>query len=69
LLTHAVNDGVRRQFEATRAHRRFAPDDVAGGREYVAAYVKYVHYVEGLFDTARKGSSPHVEEAGARHAH
>jgi hypothetical protein len=69
LLAQAVNDGVRQQFEAARAHRQFAPDDVAGGREYVAAYVRYVHYVEGLFDDARKGSSQHAEAAGARHAH
>ena len=69
LITNAVDDGVREQFEAARAHRRFAPDDVAGGREYVAAYVRYVHYVEGLYDAARKAAAQHQEEAGPRHAH
>jgi hypothetical protein len=69
LITHAVDDGVREQFQAARAHRAFAPDDVAAGREYVAAYVRYVHYVEGLYDAARKASSTHEEGTGARHAH
>jgi hypothetical protein len=52
LLTDAVRDGVRRHFHAAYHHRKFDVNDVRAGREYVEAYVPYVHYVEGLWDAA-----------------
>ena len=36
-------------------------DSVEAGREFVAAYVEYVHYVEGLHQAAQ-GAGHHHEE-------
>lgn len=63
LLTQAVRAGVHRHFHAVMARRNFEVNDVAAGREYVEAYVPYVHYVEQLWDVAT-GSGPHAQHAG-----
>jgi len=71
LLADAVRAGVHRHFHDVMAHRKFAVDDVAAGREYVEAYVPYVHYVEQLWEVA--AGSPvhgHYAEHGVReHQH
>jgi hypothetical protein len=52
LVTDAVRQGVREHFHAAFSRKGFDPDDVAAGREYVEAYVPYVHYVERLWQAA-----------------
>ncbi len=47
-LASRVVDGVRERFVRAREARRHAGESVAAGREYVAAYVSYIHYVEGI---------------------
>jgi Family of unknown function (DUF6448) len=70
LLTDAVRAGVHRHFHAAMDRRNFAVDDVAAGREYVEAYVPYVHYVEQLWDSATRAAHGHYSEHGAReHEH
>lgn len=67
LLTDAVRAGVHRHYHAAMAHRQFAADDVAAGRDYVAAYVLYVHYVERLWEAAvGTGAQGHYAEHGTR---
>jgi len=39
--------------------RNFNKENVDAGREYVEAYVIFIHYVETLYDTARKGVHGH----------
>ena len=60
------------------ARRDFDPGDVEAGREYVEAYVPFVHYVEGLYETAKgKGAHgelravpcEHTESEGESHHH
>jgi hypothetical protein len=68
LLTDAVRAGVYRHFHAAMSRRHFAVDDVAAGREYVEAYVPYVHYVEQLWETATSAAHGHYSEHGA-HEH
>ncbi|HQR44689.1 MAG TPA: DUF6448 family protein [Thermoanaerobaculia bacterium] len=52
--------GLKERFSRALALRRAAGDDVAKGREAVAAYVEYLHWVEGL-EAALKGSSHHAD--------
>ncbi len=52
--------------------RDFKKDDVAAGRDFVEAYVPFVHYVEALYDAAAKGGGHgHSREAekGSEHKH
>lgn len=63
VVRHAVNaaeKGIRKRFERVVHAREHMADSVEAGREYVEAYVEYVHYVKGLIHTA---------ESDAVHAH
>lgn len=45
------------------------PDDVASGREYVKAYVEFIHYAERLSEAASRPAGGHIHESesGAKH--
>ncbi len=70
LMTEKVVHGVREHFERAVALKKHAGESVEAGREYVEAYVKYVHYVEKLYDdaTAKVGHHSPGTDA-ARHEH
>ena len=48
LVAERVAAGVRERFARARDLKRHADDSVAAGRRYVAAYVDFIHFVEGL---------------------
>jgi hypothetical protein len=66
LLTEAMVEHLRTRFDEVLAARSYAPDDVAKGRDYVRAYVEFVHYVERLYDAAVTSANGHFEEAGSQ---
>ncbi|MGD9498577.1 MAG: DUF6448 family protein [Armatimonadota bacterium] len=67
MLRHALMENLQQRFDAVLAARDFAPGDVEAGRRFVAAYVSFVHYVEGLH-AAIEGTAGQGEEAPV-HAH
>lgn len=70
-LTREVEHGLRARFTRVIETRKHATHDVAHGREFVAAYVDFIHYAEGLV-TAAKGPASHAAHAAppaAAHAH
>jgi hypothetical protein len=62
LVTEHVREGLSKHLKEVLAKKNFAPDDVPAGREYVEAYVTYIHYVERLYEAAEKPSAGHYEE-------
>jgi len=48
LVTTAVAEGIRERFARALEARQHADESVEAGREYVEAYVEFVHYVERL---------------------
>ncbi len=52
MVTDAVAAGIRERFARAAETRKHADDSVEAGREFVEAYVVFVHYVEGLYLTA-----------------
>jgi len=52
LIVDVVSAGVRARFQSAAERQHFEPNDVAAGRRYVEAYVRYVHYVERLWAVA-----------------
>ncbi len=69
LLMQAVEKGLHEQFERVMSRKKFKADDVEAGREYVEAYVKYIHYVERLYESATVAAHGHFPEAAAEHDH
>lgn len=68
LLVEQVRVGLQDRFMRARAAKNFPRHDVAAGREYVATYVTFIHYVEGLYETATHRVEGHYPE-GAEGAH
>lgn len=69
LVTDAVAGGIREHFQAAWSKRRFDPNDVKAGREYVEAYVPYIHFVERLSDVAKGSSRGHYHGSERTMAH
>ncbi len=62
LVTDEAAAGIRRRFAETQEKQAHAEHNLEAGREFVAAYVEYVHYVEGLHQ-AVQAATPHHEGA------
>jgi hypothetical protein len=61
LVTDAAAAGIRQRFAEAREKKTHADESVEAGREFVAAYVEYVHYVEGLHETAQASGAHHAD--------
>ncbi len=57
---HLIHE-VKERFERTLEAKRHKDESVAAGREYVEAYVEYVHYIEGLHKVIAGKASHHEE--------
>jgi hypothetical protein len=65
LLSTQVETGLRLRHAHVIEARKHASASVAQGRQYVAAYVEYVHYAERLLSAT--SAAPHPEPAGHSH--
>jgi hypothetical protein len=65
LATRAVAQGIHERYEKAAAARAHKDESVAAGREYVEAYVGFIHFVEGIHAMASATGSPHGEAAEA----
>jgi hypothetical protein len=65
LVTGDIAAGIRRRFARVVEARKHADESVAAGREFVEAYVEYVHYVENLHLIATGQADGHAEGAQA----
>jgi len=62
LLSGGVETGLHQRFERVLQARKTMNKDVEAGRLYVAAYVEFIHYVEGLYEaSSATGAHPHEE--------
>ena len=66
LITSESANGVRERFQKVTAAKKFNAEDVSAGREYVKAYLEFVHYIEGLHESAQGGGDEHAESACKR---
>jgi hypothetical protein len=68
LLTDSLERGVREHFERTRVAKDFDKNDVDAGRNFVKAYVEYIHCVEALYRQTTSPVHGHYHE-GEQTAH
>lgn len=64
-LANSVTEKFQKAFEAGKNKDR----SVEAGREFVAAYVTYVHYVEGVHDAIVAAGSHHGENGTGNGSH
>lgn len=72
LISSTVEKCLEHRFAEARKKMNFAKDDVEAGREFVKAYVEYIHCVEGLYRTASHSEHAHPGEEPKQaepHAH
>ncbi len=67
-IAEAVEESIRRQFEKTMEARAQMDESVEAGREFVAEYVPFVHYVKHLHDAVTAGPQAH-QHAGPKLDH
>ncbi len=60
-LINGIRATLRQRFQRVLALRRYEPGDVKAGREFVAAYVDFIHFVERL-DMSAKPEPEHGNE-------
>ena len=65
LLTDAVREGLRERFDMAYSRKNFDSSDVRAGREFVEAYVPFIHYVERLWQVANGLAHGHHSEHSA----
>lgn len=63
LVTDAVADGLRQRFDHALHAKEQAGKTVVAGRAFVAAYVQFVHYAEGIYDAAIGAAVSHNHAA------
>jgi len=57
-----AEQGIHRKFADLQRKRNFRSGDLKAGREYVASYVTFIHYVEGLHQAIEAGAAGHYAE-------
>jgi uncharacterized protein DUF6448 len=67
-LTSGVANGIRQRFARVQEAGRHANDSVEAGRQYVAAYVEFIHYIEGMHQTLSGAAGHAHHEAQAADA-
>jgi len=68
-LAAAMAEGVQARFENARITRSRAGESVTAGRDYVAAYVEWTHYIERLYADAASAASEHLAAPETVHHH
>ena len=72
LLTDEIRTGLTLHFKEVIAKKNVQPDHVDAGREYVKAYVEFIHYVEGIHQASSSATvHGHFDESegSASHKH
>lgn len=64
-LLHELNTRLQQRlsqhFNAVLQTASYDPEDVPAGREYVASYISFLHYVEALYAASSREMIPHSE--------
>ncbi len=67
-LNETVTTGIQHSLQQVLEKKDFKKDDIDAGREFVKAYVEFIHYVERLYQAAVKPTEGHFHEAeGSEH--
>jgi hypothetical protein len=66
-ITDTVSQGIRQRYEKAAEAFKHKDESVHKGREFVAAYVEYTHYVERLDMVATSVAAHHTENAHKKH--
>jgi len=69
LLTENVQNGVLEHLKEVLERKKFDKNDVEKGREFIKAYVEFIHYVERIYEATKKPAHGHFPESEAKDVH
>lgn len=69
LLTDKVRDGMHEHFTHAMAKKKFNQDEVEAGREFVKAYVEYIHFAERVYEATVQQAHGHFPESNGAAVH
>ncbi len=55
-IGNAVGNEIKKRFIEVSEKKKHGEDSVEAGREFVEAYVQYVHFIEGIHNMVTKGA-------------
>ncbi len=58
-ISNAVREGIKKRFDEALDKKKHSDDSVEAGRDFVEAYVQYVHFIEGIHNFVAKGAEHH----------
>ena len=58
-IVKRVSDGIHRRFAEAMESKKHADENVAAGRQFVSAYVEFIHYIERLHGDAAGQAEQH----------
>lgn len=61
-VSKEVEQGIASHFADLQSKRGFKTDNLAAGRAYVASYVTFIHYIEGLHQAVESNAEGHYAE-------
>ena len=68
-LSAEIRKGIKQRFAEALEKKKHADESIEAGREYVEAYVQFVHYVEGIHDVITSKGEHHGESSESRSPH
>ena len=69
LLTAVTSDGIHEHFKALMGTKSYDKKDIAAGREHVEHYVRWAHYVNGVYAQATEEREAHFDGGSANSEH
>ena len=69
LITDAMHSGLVEQYQRAMSLKAFPAGDVEAGREYVSAYVVFMHFAERLYQAAVGAPAGHFEGHSMEEGH
>lgn len=68
-MAAVIRDGINQRLALAQERNKHATESVEAGREYVEAYVDYLHFVESVHRLASQGASHEHHQGSATAAH
>ena len=66
-MSATVSEGIQKRFALALERKKHAADSIGAGREFVEAYVDYIHFVESVNRLALHGA-PQLHHESSGHA-
>lgn len=68
-MSNGLGQGIQERLNRVLDARKHMNESIEAGRAYVAAYVDYMHYVEGVHNAVTGSSAHHLEKGVAEEEH